>query len=244
MTIYNKKKRNTKIARKIYENHHGPIPFDNNGRRLEIHHRDGNHDNNTITNLIAVTIEEHYDLHYNQQDWGACYAIGARMGMDPGQLSKLSSDAQNRLISDGIHHFVTNNPTYKMLENGTHPFLDGELQRKTANKRVADGTNPFLDSKAATERNLKRVANGTHHFLGGVVQRAACLARVANGTHPFLDADKARDRANERLINGTHNFIGENSPSQFQWTCEHCGKSGKGKGNFTKHHGDSCKHRY
>jgi hypothetical protein len=243
MTIYKKAKRDTKIARKIYESHYGTIPFDDNGRRLEIHHIDGDHDNNTITNLIAVTIEEHYDLHYKQEDWGSCYAIGIRMTMTPEQLSKLSSDAQNKRIAEGTHHFVTNNPIYRMLENGTHPFLNGEIQRNTARRRVVDGTNPFLDSKAATERNLKRARAGNHHFLGGEVQRQHNLKKVADGSHPFLDIEMARTRAIKRLANGTHNFTGENAPSQFQWTCEHCGKTGKGKGNFTKNHGNNCKHK-
>jgi hypothetical protein len=201
MTIYKPTQRDTKIARKVYERHHGKIPKDDTGRRYEIHHLDGDHDNNDISNLVAVTIQEHYDLHYQQEDWGACYAIGVRMKMDPVQLSKLSSDTQNRRVAEGTHHFVTNNPTYRMLEDGTHPFLGGEIQR------------------------------------------ANCLTRVENGTHPFLDADRARELANKRLAEGTHNFTGPNSPSQQQWTCNHCGKSGKGKGNFTKHHGDNCKHK-
>jgi hypothetical protein len=243
MTIYKPTQRDTKIARKIYEQYNGIIPTDTTGRRYEIHHLDGDHDNNDISNLVAVTIQEHYDLHYQQEDWGACYAIGVRMKMDPVQLSKLSSDTQNRRVAEGTHHFVTNNPTYRMLEDGTHPFLNSERQRKQALRRAAEGSNPFCDGGAATARNLKRVANGTHPFLGGEIQRANCLARVENGTHPFLDADRARELANKRLAEGTHNFTGPNSPSQQQWTCNHCGKSGKGKGNFTKHHGDNCKHK-
>ena len=32
--------------RKIYEQHHGPIPIDESGRTYDIHHIDGNHFNN------------------------------------------------------------------------------------------------------------------------------------------------------------------------------------------------------
>ena len=50
--------------RKIYEDHYGQIPLDEEGRSYDIHHIDGNHNNNDISNLKAVTIQEHYDIHY------------------------------------------------------------------------------------------------------------------------------------------------------------------------------------
>lgn len=62
-----------KNYRKIWEEHYGPIPFDNNDRRCEIHHIDSNRENNEISNLMLVTIQEHYDIHYFQGDWAACY---------------------------------------------------------------------------------------------------------------------------------------------------------------------------
>ena len=58
--------------RKIYETHYGPIPIDEEGRTFDIHHIDGNHSNNSPQNLKAVTIKEHYDIHYLQEDWSAC----------------------------------------------------------------------------------------------------------------------------------------------------------------------------
>jgi hypothetical protein len=56
------------IYRKIYEQNFGPIPKEPNGRTYEIHHIDGNHNNNDPTNLSAMTIQEHYDIHYSQGD--------------------------------------------------------------------------------------------------------------------------------------------------------------------------------
>jgi hypothetical protein len=54
--------------RKIYENHIGKIPIDETGRTYEIHHIDGNHSNNDPINLEAITIQEHYDIHFEQMD--------------------------------------------------------------------------------------------------------------------------------------------------------------------------------
>ena len=75
--------------RKIYERHYGPIPRDNNGRSMEIHHIDGNHHNNDIANLKLVTIEEHYQIHYNQGDYGACTIISHRMKLSPEETTEL-----------------------------------------------------------------------------------------------------------------------------------------------------------
>ena len=65
--------------RKIYEDHFGPIPLDESGRTFEIHHIDGDHLNNSIENLKAVPIQEHYNIHYAQGDWAACLLIANRI---------------------------------------------------------------------------------------------------------------------------------------------------------------------
>ena len=75
--------------RKIWENHYGKIPKEENGRPYEIHHKDGNRNNNNIDNLICITIKEHYDIHYQQGDYGACVMIAKRMNLPPGYLSKI-----------------------------------------------------------------------------------------------------------------------------------------------------------
>lgn len=98
MTIYTGKN-----YRKIYEQHHGPIPKDKDGRSYEIHHIDGNRDNNDPNNLQCVSIQEHYDIHYSQGDWAACLVMAGRMKISPKQKSELSRKAQLALVEKGIH---------------------------------------------------------------------------------------------------------------------------------------------
>jgi hypothetical protein len=86
------------MHRKIYEKEYGPIPKDVDGRSYEIHHIDGNRANNDIMNLTCVTIQEHYNIHYSQGDYGACVMIAKRMGMSPTHLS----DIQKRKKRPGI----------------------------------------------------------------------------------------------------------------------------------------------
>jgi hypothetical protein len=103
--------------RKIYEQHYGPIPYDQDGRRYEIHHKDGNHNHNDPSNLVAVTIQEHYDIHYAQQDWAACLMIARRMSLTPVELSNLA-------------RLNTTRKNQRELAAGTHNFLGGSIQKK------------------------------------------------------------------------------------------------------------------
>lgn len=80
----------TQYHRLIYENHFGPIPKDEEGRSYEIHHVDGNHNNNELSNLTCVTIKEHYAIHLEQGDHKACLIMAARMQISPEEKSRLA----------------------------------------------------------------------------------------------------------------------------------------------------------
>jgi len=77
--------------RKIWEIHYGKIPKDESGKSYEIHHIDGNRQNNSIDNLICLSIQEHYDVHYKQKDWKACYKIRQRLNLSIEALNDLNS---------------------------------------------------------------------------------------------------------------------------------------------------------
>jgi hypothetical protein len=112
--------------RKIYEKHHGPIPIEPNGRTYEIHHIDGDHNNNDPSNLKAVKLKEHYDIHYSQGDFNACVLMSFRMNLSPEELSDLRSKA-----------------AHERVVNGTHPWKDKDRMRRQNQKRTAEGKNVF-----------------------------------------------------------------------------------------------------
>lgn len=122
--------RDHKKYRKLYEEHYGPIPKDEEGRTYDVHHKDGDHENNDPSNLIAVPIHEHYRIHKANGDWGSCWAISLRMKLSPEEKSEISRRVANERV-----------------KNGTNPFQDRERTRKYQNEKVQNGTHHFLVAK-------------------------------------------------------------------------------------------------
>lgn len=92
------------IYRRLYEQHFGPIP-----KGCHIHHRDGDRSNNHIDNLQCVSVQEHYDIHYSQGDYGACWAMvqTGHLSISPEERSFISSQTQLELSKQGKHLFQT-----------------------------------------------------------------------------------------------------------------------------------------
>jgi hypothetical protein len=198
--------------RKIYEKHYGPIPKENDGRSYEIHHIDGNHSNNEPSNLIAVTLREHYNIHLRQGDHAAAILLGAKLKISAVEISNIAkANAQRR------------------VENGTHPFIGGEIQRISQNKRVTDGIHPWIGN-GELQRNiqLNKVKEGRHQFSGSENNQK----RINNGSHNFLDRDAATKRNLKRIADGIHT-------SQIKVCCVGCAKIISS--NNLKNHTKNCK---
>lgn len=227
--------------RKIYEKHFGQIPKDSEGRKYDIHHIDGDHTNNDISNLKAVTIQEHYDIHYAQGDWFACLLIAERLSMSPELLSNLSSNAAKARINSGNHHFSNSEwqrqNQKKLVEEGRHNFTGGEISRRTNKKLLEEGKHVFQGDSGVTRRKIKE---GSHHFQD---HRNPVYKMVKDKTHPWLKenggSQKAREKAIKRIKDGSHHFITGN-PNNIIITCPHCNKSGSKPGMMSWHF-DKCK---
>jgi hypothetical protein len=99
--LFSKNRTRSPVYRKIYEQHYGPIPKDDEGRTFEIHHKDGDTENNDPANLVALSIKDHYDLHYSQGDWSACLAMSHRMKISPEEKSELARENSLRQFKNG-----------------------------------------------------------------------------------------------------------------------------------------------
>jgi hypothetical protein len=223
MSIYRRRSRSEKY-RKIYEEHHGPIPKEEDGRTYEIHHIDGDESNNSPDNLVALTLQDHYDLHFSQGDYNACRLMAIqRMNKTPEEISELGRLHQLQRVERGIHTFQrrkdgtsftsdrVNDPSYV---NAFSVRPDGT---SVTSDRTQMGLNPWARRPDGTSLASDAVKNGTCNLL-----------RRPDGTSVSQEINE------KRLKDGTHNWT-------MKWTCEHCGKSGSGDGNYKRWHGDNCK---
>lgn len=237
MTIY----KPTANYRKIWSDHFGPIPKDEHNRSYEIHHIDGDRSNNDISNLKCVSMQEHYDIHFSQGDWGACSRIAIKMQADP------------KIISDNASRFQK-----ERVKLGVHPFLKREdgSSVSTDVKNKPGYVNPFSPREDGSNLSRDRVLNGTHHMLrrpdgsslmsdktmdgrnplstrsdGTSVQQDLVMA----GTHHRLRRSDGSSQASDQMQSGSHPWV-LNHPSKKPWHCDNCGKDGQGGSNFKRWH--------
>lgn len=239
MSIYSNKKQKTKDNyRKIYEDAYGNIPVDEYGRTYEIHHIDGNRQNNSLSNLIAVSIEEHYQIHYAQNDFAACLIISSRMEISPEEKSFLSKNTQLIRLSEGTHHFTDKDFIAKnverqksLFETNQHAFQRDDVKEKTREivsktqtKRMQDGTHSFLDpdireraNTAIKMKNSELISQGKHIFQDKEFRKECLKQQFAQGRHPTQNSDLQRQKVMKRILNGTHNWIQEGYQTELNY---------------------------
>lgn len=149
MTIYRHKRTSSEIYRNIYKQHHGSIPREENGRSYEIHHIDGDHTNNNINNLVAVTLQEHYDIHYANGDFRACQLMSAKLNKAPEEIKEL--------------HKLS---IRKMIDDKTFNFCDGDIARRLNKRLLDDGTHIFQVNNPGPAVTKKRIEERTHNWVG------------------------------------------------------------------------------
>ena len=129
-------KRRNRSYINIYKEHYGDIPKDSLGRSYDIHHIDGNPDNNHISNLIALSIDEHYKIHKEQGDTGAAWAISHRLNLDPADISELTRNMNLTRAANGTHW------SQVASQQGIHPFQSSDFQKKLNKIKMEKGTHP------------------------------------------------------------------------------------------------------
>jgi hypothetical protein len=142
-----------KNYRRVYEQHYGSIPVDETGRTFEIHHKDGNRTNNDPSNLIALSIQDHFNLHLEQGDYAACLRISSRMKISPEEKSRLAS----------LH-------VKSQLNNDTHPWKTESYKLKQKQRALSD-LNPFIGGEIQKKSHKKRLELGVHHLVGSTINQ-------------------------------------------------------------------------
>jgi hypothetical protein len=204
------------LYRKKWEDAFGPIPVDADGRSYEIHHIDGDRENNDILNLMCVSIAEHYEIHKYQKDYTAAMAVFRRMNKTPKEISEQCSKlSRARMADPETKEFYAELTKNRWATDEEYANKMRNLLAESSRNRVKNGTHNFMQPDAVKE-NVQRLTEN-------------CKQRVKQGTHNFLTKEAAiasSQRAKER--------------NAIEYTCPHCGKQGKGA-VMKRHHFDRCK---
>jgi hypothetical protein len=166
--------------RKIWSNHYGPIPKDEQDRSYEIHHIDGNRKNNDLSNLMCVSIQEHYEIHKRQKDYAAALWISNKLNLSKEEISSLARVASLKKIERGTSKIGSKKAAETKRKNGT---LD-TMYKKIASIRKLNGTNKINGSykkkKAILQYDLDGnfirewdSVNEARDFCGGSPHKAA-----------------------------------------------------------------------
>lgn len=167
--------------RKIWSDVHGPIPVDSNGRSYEIHHKNGDHFDNRIENLEAVSIETHYQKHFEIGDLLSCNLIAHRAKMPIVRLfgeangfygKKHTKEAMERMVQSRMAHgsyhqdWAITGEGRKSLSNrmkNANPMKDQAICSAVQSKRV----NTMKSFLYWYENQFKKIPNyqEVEHFI-------------------------------------------------------------------------------
>jgi DNA-binding transcriptional regulator YiaG len=199
--------------RKLWRDANGQIPIDENGVSHEIHHIDGNHSNNTLSNLKCVSIIEHFQIHLSQGDFAAANRILTKInkikelreqcGITPKELAKYMAENSKGLWSD----------------ESKKRAIDTKREKKVG----------YCDDK-----KIQSAAGKKGGPKGGAVVSALHKER-GTGVYSREHQQKA-GRMGGHIVGKMHK--GKAKPIV---TCPHCGKEGGGQALMNRWHFDNCK---
>lgn len=130
--------------------------------------------------------------------------------------STAKSEFVRQKIAKGEYHMQKpDNPSRIRVENGTHHFLDSNVQRNINLKKVENGTHPFVGGEIARTYARKRVADGTHHFLSGDISVATNRRRLADNTHNFQGFVQCVDPEGNTCRVAKEDFYAQTEPKTF-----------------------------
>ena len=172
--------------RKIWEEFHNKkIP-----ENYEIHHIDNNHDNNSIENLLLVSIEEHLEIHKSQEDWGAVQAILMRMENMQG-IKEAASKHQKQLWESGNHNF-------QKLSKEHRSLMAKQNGRKTLESCI--GIHAINADPTLAKENARRGGNASKDKKAG-----------------FLDTNS--EKHGSKAVKGSKWWINKNGDRKRSYVC-------------------------
>ena len=230
---------------KLYMNLTGKeIPYDSFGQRYEIHHIDGDQSNNSIENLECISIREHFQRHFDKEEYMQAWAVMSRMKKEARSeeeyfsVAKLASNSRdNSKLGFSIPEIKQKMISLQSerIKNGSFHLLGGEIQRKSNKERIKNKTHNFIQPEFKdfmSKENKKRLKDGTHPFLNPENRSDWVLS------FKICSYCGYKGRGIGFLYNHEEYCI--SNPNNSRIACEHCGKSNH-PAVYKRYHGTKCK---
>jgi len=136
--------------RKIWESVYGSIPRDEEGRSYEIHHVDGDRNNNCLENLICLSAREHYELHLKQGDYLAAHVIAHRLN----------------LPFEGWQHSEETKLKISKANKGRESNRKGKPHSEETKKKIGETNKISQLGKKLSEETKKKISSTNKGRLG------------------------------------------------------------------------------
>tara|TARA_R110000868_G_scaffold410650_2_gene699406 strand:- start:1188 stop:1946 length:759 start_codon:yes stop_codon:yes gene_type:complete len=239
--------------RKIWMNQFGEIPIDSDGRSYDIHHIDGNKNNNQIQNLIAVSIKEHFDIHYKQGDFEACGAISLRMQNFNFKGYSQSEETKRKISAANKGKIRTEKHKRKMSEARKGKTLSEETKQKMSDfRRGKPSGNKGKNHSEETKKKIAESKKGNQNSLGK--KHSEETKQKMSNVHKGKFRSKETKEKMSDSKKGNQNWIGKNHSQETKEKmreaqkgkplpkikCPHCNKEGGGS-LMKRYHFSNCK---
>lgn len=208
-------KRNKYNYRRIWKNYNKSIPLDENGVSYDIHHIDGDKINNDINNLLAVSVKEHYEIHYKQKDWGACKALSMRVNIPYKERAKITSKVfKGKKLSE----------EHKQKIGKANKGRVQSKEEREKRKFPRPGSGPPGPRSEEIKHNISKAKKG-QKYKGGIKR-------------PGAGPQGPRSEETKEKMRGIRGKYGE----QPKVVCCFCGKKG-GNNIMKRWHFNNCKYK-
>lgn len=220
--------------RKLWIKHNGPIPVDEQGRSYEIHHIDGNRKNNILENLLCLSIEDHYKLHYDRGEYFAANLIAQRM-------EKPAKPIQKWDISDERRAAMRES---KLGEK--NPMKDPAVRQKVS--EALKGRKKSLEAEAKrieSRKGFKHSEESKQKIRAALKGKAKTDEHKKQMSKSKIGHKRSQESINKQIEKTKGRPLSEEAKQKMRkpknkLTCPHCFQTG-GNSQMKRWHFENCK---
>jgi hypothetical protein len=222
--------------RKLWMKQNGPIPVDEQGRSYEIHHIDGNRKNNCLENLLCLSIEDHYKLHYAKGEYFAANLIAQRMEKPAEPIQKWDvSDKRRAAMRES-----------KLGDK--NPMKDPAVRKKVSEALKGRKKSPEAEAKRLKSREgFKHSEESKQKIQTALKGKAKTEEHKKQMSKSKLGHKRSQESINKQIEKRKGIPLSEEVKQKMRkpkskLTCPHCQQVG-GSSQMKRWHFENCKNK-